>query len=203
VAALPQGWKSGFIRFSEWFSRLAYINLLWLGFTFIGLIFFGLIPATVAMFAVLRKWMKEDLDSSIFKTFWDFYRKEFKKSNIAGITMLIIGYILFMDIFVFELESMPIIQFLLYILAFFYLLVMVFFFPVYVQFELKWFQYVKMSVLMVFAAPFRAILMLIIGYGVFFLMAKIPVVMFFFLGSAISYLWLMISLPTFYKLETR
>lgn len=203
---MAQGWKSGFVRFTEWFTRLAYINLLWIGFTLLGVIILGIVPASVAMFAVLRKWIKGDLDSPVFKTFWSFYRKEFLKSNISGIVMMAIGYILYLDIFVFNLQEylpMELIQLPLYILAILYLMMMVFFFPVYVHFELKWYQYIKMSALITFAAPFKAILLLILGYGVFFLMAKMPIVMLFFLGSLISYLWLLISLPTFNKLGNK
>ncbi len=203
---MAQGWKSAFVRFAEWFSRLAYINVLWIGFTLLGLILFGFIPATVSMFAVVRKWHRGNLEDSVFKTFWSYYRNEFVKSNISGLVLLVIGYVLYLDIFVLVLDqSMPmqVVQFLLYILGALFLLVTAFFFPVYVHFELKWYQYLKIATLMVFAAPLRAIIMLIIGYGVFFLMAKMPILMFFFLGSIISYLWQMISLPTFDKIQDR
>ncbi|WP_077328947.1 YesL family protein [Virgibacillus siamensis] len=201
---MSQGWKSALERFAEWFSRLAYINMLWIGFTLAGLILFGFVPATVAMFAVVRKWRNNKLHDSVFKTFWGIYRQEFATSNIAGIVMMIIGYILYIDLFVLNLDnslSMQIVQLLLYIIAGMYLMVVVFFFPVYVHFKMKWYQYIKMGALMIFAAPFQAILMLILGYGIFFLMAKMPILMFFFLGSFISYIWLMIALPTFNKLE--
>lgn len=206
MAKVAQGWKSAFVRFTEWFSRLAYFNLLWIGFTIAGLVIFGFIPATVAMFAVLRKWQKGNLNEPVLQTFWGFYRKEFVKSNIVGIVLGIIGYILYLDVFILNLdESLPmqIVQLLLYILAFVYLLMMAFFFPVYVHFEMKWYQYLKMAALMVFAAPFQAILMLIIGYGIFFLMAKMPILMLFLLGSLIGYVWLLIALPIFNRFEQR
>ncbi|GAB2566509.1 YesL family protein [Gracilibacillus alcaliphilus] len=199
-----QGWKNGLVRFAEWFSRLAYLNLLWIGFTLAGLLVFGFFPATAAMFAVIRKWGMGNLSASVFSTFWDYYRRDFVKANGAGCLMAVIGYIMYIDVFVFDFAPtmmMQIVQLILYLIAFLFLLVAVYFFPVYVHFDLQWFQYIKMAVLMAFAAPFRATLMVIIGYGVFFLMAKMPIVMLFFLGSAISYLWLMIALPTFYKLQ--
>lgn len=206
MAKVAQGWKSAFVRFTEWFSRLAYLNFLWIGFTIAGLVIFGFIPATVAMFAVLRKWQKGNLNEPVLQTFWSFYRKEFVKSNIVGIVLGIIGYILYLDVFILNLdESLPmqIVQLLLYILAFVYLLMMAFFFPVYVHFEMKWYQYLKMAALMVFAAPLQAILMLMIGYGIFFLMAKMPILMLFLLGSLIGYVWLLIALPTFNRFEQR
>ncbi|MFC0472125.1 YesL family protein [Halalkalibacter kiskunsagensis] len=199
-----QDWKSGLARFSEWFACLAYINLLWIGFTLLGLLFLGFVPATVAMFTVLRKWMRRKLEMSIFKEFWTSFKKEFVKSNAAGLILILIGYVLYVDVMVYEFGDslyQQIFQLLLYILAFVYLLAIVFFFPVYVQFELKWYQYLKLSILMAFSSPFRALWMLFIGYGTIFVMSKIPGIIPFFLGSAIAYFWLMIALPLFHKLE--
>lgn len=201
----PRNWKSALARFAEWFSRLAYINILWIAFTLLGLVLFGFIPATVAMFAVIRQWGMGTLDDRpLFSIFWGYYRQEFFKANAAGLIMALIGYVMYIDIFVYEFPAtmmMQVIKFIIFIIAFFYLLIAVFFFPVYVHFNLKWYQYLKMAALMVFAAPLRALLMLFLAYGIYFLMAKMPIVMVFFLGSSISYLWLMISLPTFHKLQ--
>ena len=202
---MEKGWKSMLARLAEWISRLAYINLLWIGFTLLGLGIFGFMPATVSMFAVIRKWMREPIHSSIFKMFWNYYKQEFLKSNLTGVILLLVGYVMYFDIIIFEYDEsmyMQMLKFLLYILAFLYLLFVVYFFPVYVQFEMKWHQYFKVTALMTFATPLRATLMLLLGYGVFFLMSKMPILMFFFLGSSISYLWQMISLPTFHKFET-
>jgi uncharacterized membrane protein YesL len=199
-----QGWKSGLVRFSEWFMRLAYMNLLWMGFTLLGLVLFGFVPATVALFAMIRKWMMGKLDTSIFKGFWAFYRKEFLKANSVGLIFLIIGYILYIDIMVLQFNNsmvQQILQFLIYIIALFYVMALVLFFPVYVQFELKWYQYIKLSFLLALSSPFRAIWMIVIGYGIFFLMTIIPGLIPFFLGSVTAYLWLMIALPLFFKLE--
>ncbi|WP_226529217.1 YesL family protein [Metabacillus niabensis] len=203
---MAQGWKSVFVRFTEWFSRLAYINLLWISFTLLGLVVFGFIPATVAMFAVMRKWQKGTLNEPVFQSFWGFYRKEFAKSNCTGFVLVIIGYILYVDIFILNFDeslSMQIVKLLLYILAFVYLLILAYFFPVFVHFDMKWYQYFKLVTLLVFAAPLQAVLMLLIGYGMFFLLAKMPILMLFLLGSLISYVWLLIALPTFTRLEQR
>jgi uncharacterized membrane protein YesL len=199
-----QDWKSGLVRFSEWFARLAYINLLWMGFTLAGLILFGFVPSTVAMFTVLRKWTSKKLETSVFNEFLTCFKKEFIKSNAAGLILIVIGYIFYVDVIVYEFaDSMyqQILQLLIFILAFIYLLTVVFFFPVYVQFELKWYQYLKLSILMAFTSPIRALWMLLIGYGMFFVMSKVPGIIPFFLGSSIAYLWLMIALPLFHKLE--
>ena len=61
---------NGFYRFCEWVMRLAYLNLLWIGFTLAGAVIFGLAPATAAMFAVTRQWTLGKTDVPVFQTFF-------------------------------------------------------------------------------------------------------------------------------------
>jgi uncharacterized membrane protein YesL len=201
-----QGWKGGLYRLSEWIMNLAYMNLLWIAFTLLGLIVFGLMPATVAMFAVLRKWMMGNLNLPVFQAFWKFYRKDFLKSNVTGLVLFVIGYILYIDITVFEFGQSiygQIHQLGVFIIAIIYTIALVFFFPLYVQYDLKWFQYIKLSFLTGVSSPFRAIWMLFLVYGLYFVITKIPGFILFFGGSVTGYLWLMIALPLFAKLEKK
>src|SRR5690625_362565 len=84
-------------RGSEWIMRLAYLNILWIAFSLMGLVVFGLFPATVSMFAVTRKWVMGDTEIPIFKTFWASYKTEFKQANIVGYIILVIGFFLYFD----------------------------------------------------------------------------------------------------------
>ncbi|MBJ4025770.1 DUF624 domain-containing protein [Salmonella enterica subsp. enterica serovar Derby] len=61
---------NGFYRFCEWLMRLAYLNLLWIGFTLAGAVIFGLAPATAAMFAVTRQWTLGKTVSRCFRRFF-------------------------------------------------------------------------------------------------------------------------------------
>src|SRR5699024_12166732 len=72
----------GYYRLCVWVTRFAYVNVLWILFTFLGLVFLGAMPSTVAMFAVIRKWVTGDKEVPIFKTFLESYRTEFVKANI-------------------------------------------------------------------------------------------------------------------------
>ncbi len=205
---MAQGWKSGLTRFAEWFSRLAYINLLWILFTIVGLVLLGFIPATVAMFTVIRTWLKGNLNppNTVFQLFWKTYKQEFIRSNLIAFIPFVLGYILYIDIFVFEFPDtmlMQSVQFIIYVLSIYYLLAISFFYPIYVEFQLKWLQFLKMLFLMPFVAPFRGLTMIIIGYGIVYLMSMMPVLYLFFVGSIIAYLWLLVALPTFSKLHDR
>ncbi|WP_167360028.1 YesL family protein [Halobacillus dabanensis] len=195
------GWKNGLAYVSSIIMKLAAINLLWLFFIVVGAVVFGVFPSTIAMFAVMRKWMKGNLGSSLIKEFWFFYKKEFWRTNGAGAGFVLIGYILYVDLFIYQFgEDQQILQLLLYILSAFYCMAAAYFFPLYVHHEFKWYQYLKVAILTSFSAPFRGLLMLFLAYGIYFLMSKSPGLYLFFFGSGIAYLWLMITLPTFQKL---
>src|SRR5699024_6508383 len=87
-----------YYRISACIMRLAYINLLWVVFSVMGLIVIVFMRSTAAMFAVVRKWVSGDYDISIFRTFWNSYRTEFLKANLLGYMLLVIGYVLFLDL---------------------------------------------------------------------------------------------------------
>ena len=66
---------SGFIyNVLEWITRFAYLNLLWILFSLAGGVIFGFFPATIAMFAIAREWLKGNRNTN-FNTFWKHYRE--------------------------------------------------------------------------------------------------------------------------------
>jgi len=87
-----------FQTFSEWLIRLIWTNLLWIFFTVAGLGVFGIMPATVAMFTVTRRWNMKETEFSIWHLFKDTYIKSFKESNLIGLIFLLIGGFLFLDL---------------------------------------------------------------------------------------------------------
>src|SRR5699024_8438852 len=74
------GFILGYYRFSVWTLRLAYVNFCWILFTLLGLVLFGFMPATAAMFSIVRKWIGQRRHSSFYnisKTFQEkLYRNE-------------------------------------------------------------------------------------------------------------------------------
>src|SRR5699024_10685272 len=90
------GFVAGYYKGCVWVTRLAYVNFLWVTFIILGLGIFGLMPATTAMFGVVRKWeMKEEI--KVFPTFWKLYKQEFVKANVMGVILFLIGYLLVME----------------------------------------------------------------------------------------------------------
>ncbi|GAB2479748.1 YesL family protein [Alkalibacterium psychrotolerans] len=79
-----QKYESGnsFMKLLEWIMTLAYLNILWLGFTLVGFIFFGFGPATIAVYRLIRKKLRQGDLSHIFKKFRTIYKEEFKQGGI-------------------------------------------------------------------------------------------------------------------------
>lgn len=141
-----QGFAQGYYRFCLWVTRIFYVHVLWILFTVIGLGVFGIMPATAAMFAVVRKWIRGEDDFPIFKTFKDSFRAEFIKGNILGYILLAVGYILYLDLqFVRIQATIPFqaLTYLVMIIFLLYFIVLLYVFPVFVHFKLTMVQYLK------------------------------------------------------------
>lgn len=70
------------MKFLEWVMTLAYLNILWLGFTLVGFVFFGFGPATIAVYKLIRKKLRQGDLSYIFKQFRTIFKEEFKQGGI-------------------------------------------------------------------------------------------------------------------------
>ncbi|GAF20232.1 hypothetical protein JCM19046_4941 [Bacillus sp. JCM 19046] len=67
---MQRSWvDSPLYTWSDWAMRMAYLNIIWLLFTAIGLFLFGFMPATVALFTLVRKQLLKQ-DVPVFKTFF-------------------------------------------------------------------------------------------------------------------------------------
>lgn len=190
----------------EWVYRIAYLNILWIFFTFAGLFVFGLAPSTAAMFSVTRKWVMGNKDIKIFKTFWESYRKEFLKVQILGFVLILAGLIFIVDYKFYIAQHVPtffLLKFLWLSIVLFYSILIFFLFPIYTHYQFKPFQYIKNAFIIAFSFPLHSLLM--IGGGVFmFLFAmKFPGVSFFLSGSAFSYWITYIAHHVFSKMELR
>src|SRR5690625_6046074 len=80
---------SALYRIMEWISRFAYIQILWLLSTLLGLGLLGFFPATISMLAVMRDWFLGKPDSPIFRTFWSYYKKEFIRAYLFGLILVL------------------------------------------------------------------------------------------------------------------
>ncbi|MCC4044740.1 YesL family protein [Enterococcus gallinarum] len=79
-------------HYLEWIAKFAYLNILWLGFTLLGIGIFGFFPATMTCFIMLKRFVMEGEIEWTVKQFFSCYKKVFVRSNgIGSICSLIIG----------------------------------------------------------------------------------------------------------------
>jgi uncharacterized membrane protein YesL len=183
------GFMESLNKLLEWISRLAFLNLLWISFSLLGLVIFGFFPATVAMFAVVRKWMLGNDEMSIFKTFWTAYKREFLKSNILGVIILAIGLILYID-FQFVLHSSNSFVAILYVPFFIITLIAIscvfYIIPIFVHYDMKISQVIKNSFFVMIMNPLSTFYMLIGSFGICFVLSYAPPICILYSGNLLA-----------------
>lgn len=191
---------------TEWITKFAYINILWIGFSLAGLIVLGFFPATIAMFTIIRKWLKGESDIPIFRTFWTTWKSEFFRSNGFGLLVdAVVGLIVFNLVFVERSGNgfISAIQIPIYLFMFASIMTILYLFPVYVHFELKWFQMVKNSFLMMLISPIENIVMIAGVVAVLFVVKLIPALGFFFGGSLTAAIIMSVAYLVFGKMDRK
>ncbi|MEC5271567.1 YesL family protein [Caldifermentibacillus hisashii] len=178
---------------AEWISKLAYLNVLWLLFTLFGLIVFGMMPSTVSMFTIIRKWLKGDADFPIFRTFSKVYKQEFLKSNIIGGILAVFYVMILIDLFYLNaLKNFSIISILLYLFMFAVIMTTLYIFPVFVHYELNTFTVIKNSFLLMLINPFTNIVIILSLAITFYVMKILPALIVFY-GASFPALSIMAS----------
>ena len=197
---------NGFIyRICTLIMQFAYLQLLWICYTVLGLGIFGIFPATAAMFSVVRKWIMGESDIPVYQTFWKTYKTEFLKVNMLGLILTAIGWILYIDYHYFTFgESVvsSVIKIVTLIVTYFFIITCIYFFPVYVHYHYRLMDYIKFSFLYSLASPLKSAGIFIISSVIYYLFMKVPVVFMFFSGSAISYIWMWYVYTTIDRLRS-
>jgi uncharacterized membrane protein YesL len=192
---------SGLYTLTEWITRFAYVNLLWIGFSLLGLVVFGISPATVAMFTIIRKWIMGDNEIPVFQTFWNSYKKEFLRGNRLGLIIALLAYIIFIDLNYIKLDT--IIQIPLYLIIFVIVMTILYIFPVYVHYNVTFIQLFKNSFFIMMVNPLSSIMMLIGFVALFFVMKFLPALLFFFGGSLSAGIIMSSCYLAFQKIEKK
>ncbi|MCA0991352.1 YesL family protein [Pseudalkalibacillus hwajinpoensis] len=188
-------------QLTECVMKLAMLNILWIFFFIIGFGVFGLFPATIALFSVARKWIKRESSGSLFNSFWSVYKLEFIRGNLFGLFFMVMGYVLYVDVRFFRAEESFIMLSFSIILLCVYAIVLLYFFPVYVHYDLKFLQYLKQSLFISVIYPLRTLLMGLGMTGVGSLLVFFPGLIPFFSISLVALVLMYISNTTFMKLE--
>ncbi|MDL4843162.1 YesL family protein [Aquibacillus rhizosphaerae] len=201
---LQGGWSGGIFRICEWIYRLAYLNLLWILFTLVGFIIVGLGPSTLAMYSIMRKWMNGEEEFSLFHTFFAYYKQEFKQANVIGLVLVTCGVFILIDLSLLGSFDGPF-QFLIlgsfttvFIL---YLLVMLYIFPVVVNFKNTTFEHFKSALIIAISFPIQTLIMGVAVISVLFICLVFPAIAFLYLGSGLSFITMFFSKHLFKKIS--
>ncbi|WP_042462033.1 YesL family protein [Neobacillus dielmonensis] len=181
------GWER-FNTFAIWMLKAAYLNILWILFTLVGFGLLGLFPSTGAMFTIVQKWLRKEPVEKIFHTFWNTYKKEFLPLNKYGLFFIVIGYMLVFD-FLFLLKNAEKLTWLYPVLGFItisYIVTLLYFFPIYTQFNLKFFQYIKQSFLIGASALLETLLIFTSCMLLMIIVRFIPGIIPLFTGSVLA-----------------
>ncbi|MDM5331563.1 DUF624 domain-containing protein [Neobacillus sp. CF12] len=172
----------------DWIARLAYINLLWILFTLSGFVVFGFFPATIAMLATLRQFIRGN-HPPVFQTFWSYYKNEFFKSNKLGLLIVVIGLILYMNISFLQSTTNSFSSVLFYssiIMSCIYFLIICYIMASYVEFDQPLRTHLKNAVLITISNPITSLFMIFGFAAVYFAVSYLSGVGFFFSVSILG-----------------
>ncbi|MBM7677058.1 YesL family protein [Gracilibacillus alcaliphilus] len=195
-----------FYRIMEWIWRLAYLNILWIFFTLIGLGVFGVFPATASIYAVNRKWLLGDSEIPIFKVFWTSFKENFFKANMLGITLVVIGYVLYFNVNYLSVSSgmeHTLLSGFFYITVVCYFFLLCYLFPIFVHFELTFFRYFMVAIIIPFTTPFTLISTLVSLAIALYMLYLFPGLIPFFAVSVLSWLIMWNSTHAFRRIENK
>lgn len=196
----------GIYKLMDWISKLALLNLLWIASTILGLGVFGFFPSTVAMFAVVRKWMIGEEEVSIVKTYWASIKKEFVKSNLLGVFIVAAGLVLYADLLFIQNAAKNMATFLyipLFIITFIFVCTLFYLIPIFVHYEMKLTDVIKNSFFVMIMNPLSTLYMLIGSFGICFVLSYVPPICILFSGNLLAMLFMKPACNAFNKIQRK
>lgn len=190
-------------KIAEIIYRFVALNLIWLLFFIVGLGIFGFMPATVALFSVIRQWIKGEKDLRLFSMFYHYYKTEFIRTNIIWSIFLVIFYVIYVNFSFVPYYYSENIHFLLYVLIFVASLITVVtlinLFTVIAHFEFKVIQYIKIALGMVFFRPVKSLMQLLWLFVYYLIALNWPTVSIVLGVSVFAFIVMALNYQTFEK----
>jgi len=173
------GFMGGLYAISEWIMKFSMINLFWILFNIpivfllLNLLFieqkealpFLLIPiillmpilffpATTPMFGMVRGWISKDEGSShLFKSYWGYYKENYKRSALIGLILTLAWMIWAADVYYFFNDNNSIMMFLFMIMGIILYVFSINLFSVTVHYHMKLFTALKNTLLLTIGSP--------------------------------------------------
>lgn len=187
------GWKGKLYQIVEFITMLAVLQLMWIGLTLLGLVFFGIAPATAGLFASMRKRLNgEDDLKTLVNIYRKSYRKDFFDANKIGITIIVVGYFIVLNIRLsMTMNGVPGLLMLSFMVmaCILYAIILLNIFSIFVHYELPFTRYFSVSLLMSISFPVQTIGAMLGLYGLYRIFLIIPGLLPFF-GISVTVLFL-------------
>lgn len=187
------GWKGKLYWFAEFVTMLAVLQLMWIGLTILGLVIFGVSPATVGLFAVMRKRLQgQDHLRSLMSNYWTTYKAEFINSNKIGVILIGIGYFLTINLKIILTINGTFGLFMLTLIAMLtilYVVMVMNIFQVFAHYDLPFTRYFSTSLLLSISFPVQVIGSAMGLYGLYRIFMFMPGLLPFF-GVSLTILFL-------------
>ncbi|UOR11588.1 YesL family protein [Halobacillus amylolyticus] len=218
------GVMGGFYVISEWIMRFSLSNLLWALYNLpIGLLLLSLLylennagtlylmvplivllpflffPATTALFAKAREWVRKEEDAGHTRAFLSYYKENYKTSFVGGLILVIVWGVLIADIYYFSSRNELLMNLFMImgILVFVWTLNL---FSVIVHYDMNLGAMFKHSFLITIGSPLLFIAVAISsGIILYISLYVFPLMIPLFTGSLVSFL----SFSAFYRLHLK
>ncbi|WP_121664274.1 YesL family protein [Metabacillus litoralis] len=188
----------------QWIFRLVVLNVAWIFYSVLGLFVAGIFPATAAMLSVARKWILGEHDIKIFQTFKNAYRQEFATANILGWILTITGVILYVN-FQLMKNSVSVFSvvtpFAFYLMVFFYMILLIWAFPMLVHYKATWRQHLKNAIIVGLSKIHYTLMCGLAIFAILYLSLSYPGIIPFFTISVLGIGVMWVTLRVFTKMD--
>lgn len=192
---------------AQWLVKIAYLQLLWIVFSVVGLGVFGIFPATAAMLAVIRQWIfKKNTDGRVGSIYFHYFKNFFLPCNGLGYSLALLTFCLSFYIYFFnQMDAIwGKLGLYLFLMLFVFIVIMcIYIFPVFVHYKVKFLQAFKSALLIGLLRPLHTLsfffLMIIFYIWGNAIPGFIPVISVSLLGIG----WMSISLNAFKKIDQK
>jgi uncharacterized membrane protein YesL len=193
-------------RVFEEVSDFILLNFMWIGCTLLGGVILGFAPSTVALLSVMRDKIMKKEKYGVVKSFWLTYKKEFKKSNIIGIILMVLMLMISINIMNFEAQTGVIFTVLYGVSTLAKIIVIgmaLYIFPLYVHFDMSLKEYCLKGLQLLVMRPFVTVCMAIWTFVVYSGIMLIPGLIPFLAVSVYFYGVMAINYQFFMKNDER
>ena len=129
-------------------SRLALMNLMWIAFTVMGLVVFGIVPATIAIVGVFRSYEREGDSFRWSVRAWSMYRQAFKRFWLFSLIFVVLSISLVLSMWVLRFQNSPLLGVPMIVLVYLVALVLPYLAANEVNFEVSRMALIKNSLLL-------------------------------------------------------